>query len=144
MFGLGRTTSGRHGGARREGGARNRGVIRARARVCVRAVQERRQRDPGCAAKQMLEELCNEINAVANEGDDAKTRSGRAVAIELDVSASESVIDAAVKKAWAAFGYFNVLVNNAGMRGNSYGVAFLATATSLFTLNSKSLGFRIC
>jgi len=67
--------------------------------------------------KQMLEALCDEINAVANEGDYPRTASGRAVAIELNVSASEAVIDAAVEKAWAAFGYIDVLVSNAGVRG---------------------------
>lgn len=67
--------------------------------------------------KQMLESLSDEINALASGGDGAGTRSGRAVAIELDISASESVVDAAVEKAWAAFGYIDVLVNNAGTRG---------------------------
>lgn len=69
--------------------------------------------------KQMLESLCDEINSLAVGGEDAGARSGRAVAIELDVSASESDIDAAVEKAWAAFGYIDVLVNNAGTRGTA-------------------------
>jgi len=92
--------------------------------------------------KQMLEALCDEINAVANGGDEAGTRSGRAVAVELDVSASEAVIDAAVEKAWATFGYIDVLVNNAGMRGKYYGVALLCVwlwCSSM--LNSKSQKF---
>ena len=38
--------------------------------------------------------------------------------IELDVSiAEESLLDAAVQKAWDAFGRIDVLVNNAGLRG---------------------------
>ena len=68
--------------------------------------------------KQMLETLCDEINALAQRNEEAGTRAGKAVAIELDVSASEPAIDAAVEKAWAVFGHIDVLVNNAGMRGN--------------------------
>ncbi|KAG1326786.1 3-oxoacyl-[acyl-carrier-protein] reductase, chloroplastic [Cocos nucifera] len=44
----------------------------------------------------------------------------RAVAIELDVSAKSSVIEASVQKAWDAFGRIDALVNNAGIRGGIY------------------------
>ncbi|ONK68658.1 uncharacterized protein A4U43_C05F14550 [Asparagus officinalis] len=44
----------------------------------------------------------------------------RSVAVELDVSAKGSEIEKAVKKAWAAFGRIDVLVNNAGVRGGVY------------------------
>lgn len=63
--------------------------------------------------KHMLQSVCDEINAAATE----TGRSGKALAVEVDVSAGEGVIDAAVEKAWTAFGYINVLVNNAGLRG---------------------------
>ncbi|MCO5562390.1 hypothetical protein L7F22_016017 [Adiantum nelumboides] len=39
------------------------------------------------------------------------------VLLPLDVSASEVEIDAAVEKAWQAFGRIDVLINNAGFRG---------------------------
>lgn len=42
----------------------------------------------------------------------------KAALVQLDVSACESEIDAAVEKAWQAFGRIDVLVNNAGLRGD--------------------------
>ncbi|MCD7471196.1 hypothetical protein HAX54_011511 [Datura stramonium] len=42
----------------------------------------------------------------------------RAVAFELDVSANGPAIEAAVQKAWDAFGHIDVLVNNAGIRAH--------------------------
>ncbi|XP_076955073.1 uncharacterized protein LOC143629778 [Bidens hawaiensis] len=59
-----------------------------------------------------LKSLCDEINALrVNDG-------VRAKAVELDVSAKGPVIEASVKKAWDAFGRIDVLINNAGVRGN--------------------------
>uniref|UniRef100_A0A7C8YL36 3-oxoacyl-[acyl-carrier-protein] reductase n=2 Tax=Opuntia streptacantha TaxID=393608 RepID=A0A7C8YL36_OPUST len=55
-----------------------------------------------------LKTLCDEINA---------TYGGRAVAIELDVTAEGQTIDAVVQKAWDAFGHIDALINNAGVRG---------------------------
>ncbi|XP_019187443.1 PREDICTED: uncharacterized protein LOC109181924 [Ipomoea nil] len=58
-----------------------------------------------------LKSLCDEINGVG---------SGtplRAVAIELDVSADGPAIEAAVQRAWDAFGRIDALINNAGVRG---------------------------
>ncbi|XP_074340420.1 uncharacterized protein LOC141678090 [Apium graveolens] len=56
-----------------------------------------------------LVSLCNEINGQLSDV--------QAVAIELDVSANSSAIEASVKKAWNAFGRIDALINNAGVRG---------------------------
>ena len=58
-----------------------------------------------------LKTLCDEINA---------TCGGRAVAIDLDVTADGRIIDAVVQKAWDAFGHIDALINNAGVRGNLF------------------------
>lgn len=77
--------------------------------------------DGGCkivaAARrlQRLRSLCDEINA--RGGSSAATGSARAVAVELDVGGGTAAIEAAVKAAWEAFGHVDVLVNNAGVRG---------------------------
>ena len=59
-----------------------------------------------------LESLCDQINRLADR------QSRLAVAVELDVSADGSAIEAAVRKAWDAFGTIDALINNAGVRGN--------------------------
>lgn len=41
----------------------------------------------------------------------------RAFAVQLDVSADEVTIKAAVQKAWEAFGHIDALINNAGISG---------------------------
>lgn len=58
-----------------------------------------------------LRSLCDEING---SGSDV-----RAVAVELDVSANSSAIEASVVKAWDAFGRIDALINNAGVRGST-------------------------
>ncbi|XP_057466734.1 uncharacterized protein LOC130756261 [Actinidia eriantha] len=58
-----------------------------------------------------LESLCDQINRLA----DGQSR--LAVAVKLDVSADGSAIEAAVRKAWDAFGTIDALINNAGVRG---------------------------
>ena len=59
-----------------------------------------------------LESLCDQINRLTDR------QSRLAVAVELDVSADGSAIEAAVRKAWDAFGTIDALINNAGVRGN--------------------------
>lgn len=61
-----------------------------------------------------LQSLCNEINS----WNGTENRS-RAVIVELDVSATEPTIGAAVDEAWNAFGRIDVLINNAGVRGKT-------------------------
>jgi NADP-dependent 3-hydroxy acid dehydrogenase YdfG len=60
-----------------------------------------------------LRSLCDEINA------SAASRAPRAVAVEVDVAAGGSALEAAVQKAWDAFGRIDALVNNAGIRGTT-------------------------
>ena len=67
----------------------------------------------GCrvVAAARLRSLCDEINgSAAAEGP-------HSVAVELDVAAGGSALDAAVQRAWDAFGRVDALVNNAGVRG---------------------------
>lgn len=74
-----------------------------------------------------LGSLCDEING---------SGSGvRAVAVELDVSANSSVIEASVIKAWDAFGRIDALVNNAGVRGTT------TVLSTCFFLNLVFSGF---
>lgn len=61
-----------------------------------------------------LKSLCDQINGL----DSMDGKGLRAVAVELDVSAEGDVIERAVGTAWEAFGRINVLINNAGVRGN--------------------------
>nr|GMC78274.1 3-oxoacyl-[acyl-carrier-protein] reductase, chloroplastic-like [Ipomoea batatas]GME09482.1 3-oxoacyl-[acyl-carrier-protein] reductase, chloroplastic-like [Ipomoea batatas] len=58
-----------------------------------------------------LKSLCDEINGFGGSAP-------RAVAIVLDIGAGGSAVEAAVQKAWAAFGRIDALVNNAGIRGS--------------------------
>ncbi|KAF3665187.1 putative transcription factor-like [Capsicum annuum] len=60
-----------------------------------------------------LKSLCDEINTMTN----SNSHVVRAVAIELDVTADGTTIEASVKKAWDAFGHIDALINNAGVRG---------------------------
>ncbi|XP_049401107.1 uncharacterized protein LOC125864999 [Solanum stenotomum] len=60
-----------------------------------------------------LKSLCDEINTMAS----SNSHLVRAMAIELDVTADGTTIEASVKKAWDAFGHIDALINNAGVRG---------------------------
>ncbi|KAK9061132.1 hypothetical protein SSX86_018312 [Deinandra increscens subsp. villosa] len=69
----------------------------------------------------LLESLCDEINTMKNVSDadsePPETPPFRAFAVQLDVSADEATIEAAVQKAWGAFGHIDALINNAGISG---------------------------
>ncbi|KAL0668873.1 hypothetical protein Bca4012_031577 [Brassica carinata] len=59
-----------------------------------------------------LESLCFEINSLSSTGIQL------AAPLELDVSSDAATIQKAVKQAWDIFGKIDVLINNAGIRGN--------------------------
>ncbi|KAJ3672280.1 hypothetical protein LUZ60_007001 [Juncus effusus] len=63
-----------------------------------------------------LRSLCDQLNG----SDSPVSDSLKAKAVELDVTASDSQIEAVVKRAWDAFGQIDALVNNAGVRGGVY------------------------
>ncbi|KAJ4970525.1 hypothetical protein NE237_003624 [Protea cynaroides] len=72
--------------------------------------------------KDRLKTLCDEINQMwkwkASISSSSDTTTGiRAVAVELDLSATGPVIDASVQIAWDVFGRIDALVNVAGVRG---------------------------
>ncbi|MCE3216182.1 hypothetical protein HAX54_005279 [Datura stramonium] len=85
---------------------RQSGVCLDLARSGCRVVAAARRAD-------RLKSLCDEINTMASPSFDFV----RAVAIELDVTADGTTIEASVKKAWDAFGHIDALINNAGVRG---------------------------
>lgn len=71
------------------------------------------------AARRMdrLKSFCDEINHLGSSSVDSTPSEVRAVPIELDIISSGAAIEAAVQKAWDAFGRIDVLINNAGVRG---------------------------
>uniref|UniRef100_A0A5B6Z015 3-oxoacyl-[acyl-carrier-protein] reductase n=1 Tax=Davidia involucrata TaxID=16924 RepID=A0A5B6Z015_DAVIN len=66
-----------------------------------------------------LKSLCDEINQLpfSDDPNPSPCTTLRAVAVELDVSADGTTIDASVLTAWDAFGRIDALINNAGVRG---------------------------
>ncbi|CAI9287621.1 unnamed protein product [Lactuca saligna] len=75
----------------------------------------------------LLKSLCDEINNMELnlisddhiDDDVHEANQGQiAVAIELDICADGPTIEASVQKAWETFGRIDVLINNAGIRGN--------------------------
>ncbi|PIN19941.1 putative short chain-type dehydrogenase [Handroanthus impetiginosus] len=65
-----------------------------------------------------LKSLCDHINEEFNK---LSQDQPRAVALELDISTSEPIIKAHIKKAWYIFGRIDALINNAGMRDAKQG-----------------------
>ncbi|KAE9590167.1 hypothetical protein Lal_00027885 [Lupinus albus] len=63
-----------------------------------------------------IKSLCEKINQMMPLPESGSSNL-RAVAVELDVAADGPIIDMNVQKAWDAFGYIDVLINNAGVRG---------------------------
>ncbi|CAN0841633.1 3-oxoacyl-[acyl-carrier-protein] reductase FabG [Linum grandiflorum] len=70
-----------------------------------------------------LQSLCKEINMIqipTSASSSAGEPSGpRAVAVELDISADGAAVDKAIQSCWEAFGRIDVLINNAGITGNT-------------------------
>ncbi|XAR69558.1 3-oxoacyl-[acyl-carrier-protein] reductase [Bertholletia excelsa] len=62
-----------------------------------------------------LDSLCNEINRLLQP---LPSSTPRAVPLKLDVGADGPAIEAAVQRAWDAFGTIDALINNAGVRGS--------------------------
>lgn len=98
-----------------------------------------------------LQSLCDEINgAGSGSGEPNSSRQLTAVAVELDVSANGPAIEAAVQRAWDAFGRIDALINNAGVRGNfpdrhSVSKVLFAGTSLTFLMNSIIgiiVGFR--
>lgn len=83
-----------------------------------------------------LKSLCDEINTMTN----SNSHVVRAVAIELDVTADGTTIEASVKKAWDAFGHIDALINNAGVRGTF----FLHYVTLLGLFEKKCHRVNVC
>lgn len=73
---------------------------------------------------QLLISLCEEIDKLNTsspaslEGQSNRRPPVKAMAVELDISQSDAAVDAAVGVAWQCFGRIDVLINNAGFRGN--------------------------
>lgn len=78
--------------------------------------------DTGCkvipAARRVdrLKSLCNLINGSSS----SNTPVAVPLELELDLTADPPVIEAALRKAWTALGHIDVLINNAGFRGNTH------------------------
>ncbi|CAN1833965.1 Peroxisomal hydratase-dehydrogenase-epimerase [Linum perenne] len=98
-----------------------------------------------------LQSLCNEINQLQCSSSVGEPSGPCAVAVELDVSADGAVIDKAVQKGWEAFGRIDVLINNAGITGNTKSLdlseeewnRMIKTNLTGTWLVSKSVGIRM-
>lgn len=65
-----------------------------------------------------LESVCDEINKIiAPIISGVASGDPRAIPVALDITADGPTIEAAVERAWTAFGHIDVLINNAGVRG---------------------------
>ncbi|KAF0898018.1 hypothetical protein E2562_001699 [Oryza meyeriana var. granulata] len=76
------------------------------ARAGCRVVASARRAD-------RLRSLCDEINASSAAAGGSRS----AAAVELDVASGGPALEAAVQRAWDAFGRIDALINNAGLRG---------------------------
>ena len=85
-----------------------------------------------------LQSLCEEINRMGSSSD-PQLSTVRSVAVELDVSAQGSLIQASVQKAWDAFGRIDALVNSAGIRGLW---VFLISFSSLCFMFGRLLDYK--
>ncbi|KAL7092971.1 hypothetical protein ACP275_11G014300 [Erythranthe tilingii] len=65
-----------------------------------------------------LDSLCQQINNQMEYSDAIYGGAHQAIAVELDVTADSTAIEASVQKAWDAFGHIDALINNAGVRGS--------------------------
>eukprot|EP00897_Mesotaenium_endlicherianum_P002635 jgi/Mesen1/239/ME1142427C07550 len=68
---------------------------------------------------QKLLDVCADIDKLQSEPEVGGCQPGKAHAVELDVRAPADAIVTAVDEAWAAFGRLDILINNAGYRGNA-------------------------
>ncbi|KAK1382134.1 3-oxoacyl-[acyl-carrier-protein] reductase, chloroplastic [Heracleum sosnowskyi] len=85
-----------------------------------------------------LNSLCDMINSQSS------LNTPRAVALELDVTAEPPAIEAAVQKAWSAFGHIDVLINNAGLRGSTSSAMKLTKEQWDHVLKVNLYGAWIC
>ncbi|EYU20810.1 hypothetical protein ABFS82_11G014500 [Erythranthe guttata] len=65
-----------------------------------------------------LDSLCQQINHEMEYSDAIYGGAHQAIAVELDLTADSTAIEASVRKAWDAFGHIDALINNAGVRGS--------------------------
>ncbi|PIN25645.1 trans-2-enoyl-CoA reductase (NADPH) [Handroanthus impetiginosus] len=88
-----------------------------------------------------LQSLCNGlVSARSNEPGQGLFR---AVAVELNVSANGPTVDAAVEKAWGAFGRIGSLINNAGVRDLLPGCLVYAPSKAAVNMITKATFFIV-
>eukprot|EP00249_Psilotum_nudum_P012860 c24012_g1_i1 orf=357-1202(+) len=85
---------------------------------CLKLAREGAHVVAAARRTELLQSLLGEIEAFSLAADDGQLpKPGKAAIVQMDVSKNEEEIDAAVDKAWRAFGKIDVLINNAGYRG---------------------------
>lgn len=85
-----------------------------------------------------LNSLCELINAQFS------SNTPRAIALQLDVTDEPQAIQAAIQKAWSAFGHIDVLINNAGLRGSTSSAMKLTKEQWDHVLKVNLYGAWIC
>ncbi|GMH20216.1 hypothetical protein Nepgr_022057 [Nepenthes gracilis] len=91
----------------------------------------------------LLQSLCDQINRFSSSSHSTPIADDPAViaiAVELDVSADGLAIEASVQKAWNAFGRIDVLINNAGLRGNVRSIFDTSEEEWNYTLKTNLTG----